>query len=192
MGISLIGNSPCKIASEILCLSESSSSQQAAKAAGPSASPGAAAAAYCQPELLVKMVKPPRCHHTAFPRGTSIAFRQRFPAALRVAKLPPTDTAPKRCGVLSKPGRRHGFSACRGCSERRSSAWVWLSYFLDRTMCQGVLCPGEATTVVEGAVQSDVQVGVMSCFALLHLECRENEPSGMNLPTGGALQEQRR
>lgn len=61
MGISLIGNSPCKIASEILCLSESSFSQQPAKAAGPRASPGAASVAFCQPDLVVKLVKPPQC-----------------------------------------------------------------------------------------------------------------------------------
>lgn len=75
VGISLIGNSPCKIASEILCLSESSSSQQPVKAAGPPASPGAASAAYCQPDLVVKMVKPPQrlplrklsCFPAAFP-----------------------------------------------------------------------------------------------------------------------------
>lgn len=141
VGISLIGNSPCKIASEILCLSESSSSQQPAKAAGPPASPGAASAAYCQPDLVVKMVKPPHCHHAAIPCGSSAAFWQRFPAVLQVPKLPPDDAAPKRCGVLSKPGRRRNLSTCRSCSERHNGAWVWPSYFLGRTMCQGVLCP---------------------------------------------------
>lgn len=152
MGISLIGNSPCKIASEILCLSESSSSQPPAKAAGPPASPGAASAAHCQPDLVVKMVKPPRCHHTAVPCGSSAALRQHFLAALQVPKLPPADRAPERCGMLSEPGRRRSLSACRSCSERGNGVWVWLSYFLDRMMCQEVPCPGEARKVVEGAV----------------------------------------
>lgn len=123
VGISLIGNSPCKIASEILCLSESSPSQQPAEAAGPPASPGAASAASSQPDLVVKMVKSPHCHHTLLSSSISL-----LPS--RSQSLPPADRAPETCRALSSPGKRHSTSACRSCSERHKGAWVWPSYFL--------------------------------------------------------------
>lgn len=155
MGISLIGNSPCKIASEILCLSESSSSQQPAKAAGPPASPGAASAAYCQPDLVVKMVKPPQC----LPLRKLSCFPAAFPCCQPGPKAPSCRHSPERCGVLSKPGRRCSLATGWSCSERHNGAWVWLSYISDRMRCQGVLCLGETHEVVEGAAQSDERVG---------------------------------
>lgn len=142
VGISLSSNSPCKIASEILRLPESSSSQQPAKAA--------ATAAYCQPELVVKMVKPPCCHQTTLPCWSSAAFWQHSPPAIQVPKLPSANTAPERCRVSSK--LRRGVQP--HCLLELLRKTRWLSRSSQATMmCQGVLCLGKACKIVKRATK---------------------------------------
>lgn len=183
MGISLIGNSPCKIASEILCLSESSSSQQPVKAAGPPASPGAASAACCQPDLLVKMVKPPCAITLPFPVGARLLSSSISLLPSRSQSSLLLTQCPRGAGCFPSLGEDVASLPAGAVQKDTTVPGSWLNYILDRTMCQGVLCPGEACKVVKGAAQSNVWVGATCSFALPRLECRKHKPSSVNLPT---------